>query len=227
MSGVNRGKVSQINNGKGRRRKPKRSKVISRWNNYSNAGRQLVADVAALRSLINVEEKYIDVLQTLTTSGAWQILLLNGVTTGNTSVTRNGQSIKLTGWEFRLFLTINVVNTSPQSVRVVVFLDKQTNATAPTATDVYPAFATSFRVVGFLTRFHILYERWLVLTPSNVSGLIDSVSREMNQHIYFNTGTAGTVADITSNSIYIMAFSDAGANFPTLITNSRLTFVDN
>lgn len=225
MSGVQRGKPSQVNNGKNRRKPNKRKN--NRWNNYANAGRQLVADVAALRSLINVEEKYIDTIQTITLSGAWQLQLLNGVTTGTSSVTRTGQSIKLTGWEFKTFLTINVTNTSPQSVRIIVFLDKQANATAPTATDVYPAFATSFRVVGSIERFQILYERWEVLTPSNVSGLIDSLSRKMSLHVYFNTGTAGTIADIVSNSIYVMAFSDAGANYPTLITNSRITFVDN
>jgi hypothetical protein len=176
---------------------------------------------------VNVEEKYIDVTQTITLSAAWQLQLLNGVTLGNTSITRNGQSIKLSGWEFKLFLTINAANTAPQSARIVVFIDKQSNAAAPTATDVYPATSSSFRTVGSIQRFTILYEKWLVLTPSNVSGLIDSLSRELTNHVEYNTGNAGTIADIVSNSIYVMAYSDAGANFPALVTSSRITFIDN
>ncbi len=184
-------------------------------------------DVATVMSFLNVEDKYIDTGASTTLSGAWQLLLLNGVATGTTSVTRVGQSIKQTGWEFKWFLTIDPASTTVQSARIVVFFDTQPNAAAPTATDVYPATSASQRVVSYLNRFEIVYERWIILDPATPSGEMDIVSRGLEKHVAFNTGSAGTIADVTKNSFYMMLFSDAGASFPVLVWTSRVSFVDN
>ena len=48
-----------------------------------------------------------------------------------------------------------------------------------------------------------------------------------NQHTRYNTGTAGTIADITDNSIYIMHVSTDAANGVFVTANYRFLFVDN
>ncbi len=194
---------------------------------YGSAINQLRKDVSYVMSMLNVEDKYIDTGATTTLSGAWQLFLLNGCQLGTTATTRNGQSIKLHSLEFRAFLTMNGASTAVQSSRIVLFADKQSNAAAPTATDIYPAAVAGQRVVSYLDRFTIIRDEWFVLDPNAPSGELLVLSLPMNFHVSFNTGNVGDVTDITRNSIYMMVLSDAGANFPTLVWTNRLGFVDN
>jgi len=223
-----RGKPSQVNDERrpGKRNR-KGNKKPGRAQIYGAAYGQLRRDISWLMSMVNVETKYIDVGGTYTLSGAWQLTLLNGLNTGVTSTSRTGQSVKWTGWEFKNYCTINATLPLPTSYRVVVFLDKQPNSTAPTATDVYSNGALSLRVVGNLDRFKVFYEEWFTLDPYSVGAQIESISRKVDFHTMYNTGNVGTIADINTNSFYLMAYSDAGVNFPSFSFSSRLCFVDN
>ncbi len=212
----------------GRRRRARRSRGRGRMAIYGSAYGQLKRDIGWLMSVVNVEDKYLDVAGPTTLSGAWQLALLNACVLGTSATTRTGQSIKMVAWEFKWFLTIDAASTAVQSARIVVFLDKQCNAAAPTpATDIYPATVASMRVVAQIPRFTIIYDEWMVLDPNAPSGVNASVSKPLQVHVSFNTTNGGTVADITKNSMYLMVLSDAGASFPTLVWTSRVVFVDN
>lgn len=210
-----------------RRRRPGGRKRPGRVEIYGGAISQLRKDVGYVMSLLNVEDKYIDNGATTALTGSWQLFLLNGLQLGTTSTTRIGQSIKLNSVLFKAFLTINASSTNVQSSRVVMFADKQANAAAPTATDIYPATVASQRVVSYLDRFTILLDEWIILDPSSPSGELLIHSKAMSQHVSYNTANVGDITDITKNSIYLMVLSDAGSNFPTLVWTSRLGFVDN
>ncbi len=194
---------------------------------YGAAYNQLKKDVGFVLSMLNVEDKYIDAGATTTMSASWQLFLLNGLQLGTTSTTRVGQSIKLNSVQFKAFITINALATLVQSCRVVMFVDKQANAAAPTATDVYPATVASNRVVSYLDRFTILFDEWVILDPNTPSGEILIKSSSLSHHVSFNTGNAGDITDITRNSFYIMFLSDAGSNFPAIVWTNRIGFVDN
>jgi len=212
---------------RGRRRGP-RGRGKGRMQIYGSAYGQLKRDIGWLMSVVNVEDKYIDTAGPTTLSAAWQLFLLNGCVTGTSATTRNGQSIKLVGWEYKFFLTIDPASTTVQSARIVVFFDRQCNAAAPTpATDIYPATVASMRIVSQIPRYAIIYDEWIVLDPSSPSGVVGSLNRALQTHVEFNTTNGGTVADITKNSMYLMVLSDAGASFPVLVWSSRVVFVDN
>ncbi len=224
-----RGNKPQVRNDKGKRknRRRKGGRKPGRLAIYGSAINQLRRDVGFVMSRINTETKYIDTTALSTFTGAWTLVLLNGMTTGTSSVTRNGQSIKASGLEAKFFITMNSAATAIQSYRLVVFLDKQPNAAAPTATDVYPASSVSPRTVGYLDRFSVLWEKWAILDLEFPTGEIEQFSKGLSFHVEFNTGVVGDITDITKNSVYFMFYSDAGANFPSVRYYFRFTFVDN
>ncbi len=225
-----KGLKSQVHNDRKKRKartKPRGRKKPGRMAIYGNAYNQLRSDVGYLMSMINTETKYVDSTNIQTMSGAWQQTLLNGLVQGTTSTTRLGQSLKATGIEFKCFVTMNAAATAISSYRVMIFMDKQPNATAPTTTDVYPAAAVSYRTVAYLDRFSIIWEKWAILDVEFPTGEIESFSKTLNFHEEFNTSNAGTIADITKNSLYIAFYSDAGSNFPSINWSVRYVFVDN
>ncbi len=194
---------------------------------YGGAISQLRKDVGYVMSLLNVEDKYIDSGATTTLSAAWQLFLLNGCQLGTSSTTRIGQSVKLNSLCLKGFLTINAASTNVQSSRVVIFVDKQSNAAAPTATDIYPATVASQRVVSYLDRFTVLMDDWIILDPNAPSGELVIRSLPLGLHVSYNTSSAGDITDITKCSLYMMLLSDAGSNFPTFVWTNRVGFVDN
>jgi len=230
MPNERKGLKSQIKNDQRKnaaRRKPKAKKVPGRMQIYGSAYNQLHSDVSWLLSMVNTETKYVDAGGIFAFTGAWQITLLNGLTTGTSSTTRIGQSIKLVGIEFKCFVTMNPLATAISSYRVVIVKDKQCNAAALTGTDVYPAGSTSFRTVSYLDRFDVIWEKWAILDVEFPTGEIEQFSKKVEFHVDFNTGTAGTIADITKNSLYMIVYSDAGVNYPQMHFASRVVFVDN
>ncbi len=225
-----RGNKSQVHNDvnkRNKRKKPRGKKQPGRMKIYGSAYNQLRSDVGYIMSLLNTETKYVDSAFSVSFTGSWQIQLLNGISLGTSSTTRTGQSVKAVGLEGKFFVTLNPLSTAIQSYRIVILQDKQTNATAVTPTDVYLASPVSPRTVAYLDRFTILWEKWAIIEPDWPTGEIEQFSRSLNFHVDFNTGNAGTVADITKNSVYMMWYSDAGANFGTLVYYTRFVFVDN
>ncbi len=199
----------------------------SRLGIYGAAGTQLMKDVRYLMSVINVEDKYVDNNATATLSGAWQISLLNGLLQGTNSSQRMGQSVKVIGVEFRYTLANNAAATLPVNVRVVLARDKQANTAAPTFTNIYPVDVTAPRVVGYLERFTLDVEECTTLDNVGTQGIYRSHVFRDQWHIQFNSGNAGTIADIVTNSYYIGYVCDATINFPSITYTCRVIYVDN
>lgn len=229
---VKRGNRSLISNdkrksgGKGRKgpRIPKRN---SRLQVYGAAGSQLYRDVKWLISVVNVEDKYVDTNNSIAFTNAWQYALLNPVSQGTTPNTRIGQSIKTVGLEFRFNAFINAASTASQTIRIMIFKDKQPNGANPGVADVYPAGSLTPRVVGYLDRFQIMFERTYVLNTVNTTIITEAYIETMGFHVEFNTGNAGTIADITVNSVFVGFFSDQAVSLPQFSYNSRFAYVDN
>ncbi len=193
---------------------------------YAGAYNQLKKDVGLLMSYLNVEDKYVDNSASGSSlSASWQIAHLSGIAQGTTSSTRSGQSVKLVGFEFRY--TLNIANANSCAARIVVVIDKQANAAAPTFTNVYPVGVTAPRTVAYLSRFTILFEDVITLSTNGQEYYCGVHTIPLNSHIMFNSGNAGDVTDIVTNSIYLGYISDTTTNFPTITWNARVIFVDN
>ena len=122
-------------------------------------------------------------------------------------------------------------STLGSPVRIIVFYDKQANAQAPAVTDVLLADAfPSPNNLSNRDRFVVLAD--IVTEPIGVATGVYvanfEIYKKLNLETMFNAGTAGTIGDITSGSVYIMA-AQAGAiatAAPTFTFRSRIRYTD-
>lgn len=213
--------------GKSRRRARGGRRAPGRAQIYGNAGRQLMRDVNSLRRFINAEFHFSDVTASTTATTSPSLILLNGLSIGDTASTRTGQSIKMDRSDLRVQLSVNATSTT-NFVRLIVVLDKQTNATAMTAADLLVSSTTvSPYSFGAQQRFVPLYDETIALSIYSLGAVTKVIPLNTNQHVVYNTGNAGTVADIVSNSVYFIFLSDQITNPPAILYYNRLWFVDN
>ncbi len=194
---------------------------------YKAAGSQLWQDVKMLKRMINTEIHFTDaVASAQTMSSTPSLVLLNGISVGDTSNTRTGQSIKLDRLDLRFGISPNSTSIL-NFCRVLVVADKQTNAAAMTAADLLVS-STPFSPYSFgsQNRFICLFDETYAINYPNLN-LTKSVTLPTQFHVTYNSGNAGTVADIVTNSIYLMYLSDVATNQPTISYYSRLWFIDN
>lgn len=169
------------------------------------------------------------------TAGNFQ--LLNGLSQGNTQLTRIGSQINMTSVQFKGRIASSTAQTYPQIVRLVVFADAQPNAAAPVITDILDSGGLTALFLMFApynhnnaNRFKIFYDKVFVLNPSAATNFPQTQYVKkvipMSRITQYNAGNAGTVADINRNSLYAFVLSNDGTNNPTALITFRTYFKD-
>lgn len=200
----------------------------NRWQVYGNAASQLWRDVRYLKSIVNVERKYTDVTASTTSSTTPALVLLNALSLGTPSTSRLGQSIKMTAMFVNVFWSINA-SASTTYTRMIIFRDMQPNAAAPAAGDllVTTNSVLSPLVIGNGRRFKVIMD---VRKNMSINGTeIVKFKRfvKLFFHTKYNSSNNGTIADITTNSLYMLHMSDQATNTPSFSYNIRCRFIDN
>jgi len=221
--------------GKQRKKKNNRQKLTQnkgssgRWSIYSRAGQQALRDINYVRRFINTEIHYIDVAATSEVSSTTAtFVLLNGVTLGDTAILRTGDSIKMDGCSIRYFMSIGGV-ASLSFERVMIVMDKQSNqAVFPIANLLNATTVVSPYVPESKDRFVVLHDKSYKLALNENFGEIDEANIGVQSHVDYALGAnAGTVADILTNSLYLVHFSNQAVNTVTLTYYVRTWFIDN
>ncbi len=167
---------------------------------------------------------------------------INIIPQGVTESQRIGRkcTVKHISWRYRLNLPEADAQgdpTDPDSVRVLMYMDKQCNGATATVTDVLEsADLHSFRNLSNSGRFVILLDKTYLMNPltiaSDGAGLMSTAGvvreysfyKKCNIPIEFNS-TTGAIAEIRSNNIATLLISSAGSSgFNSKI---RLRFSDN
>lgn len=162
------------------------------------------------------------------------IVLINGMTLGNTAITRVGSNISVMSIEARLRWT--TTTGTPCHVRWALFLDTQTNGALPAITDVLTGpDPTAQRNLYNRKRF-----KCLISKDFNMGGATTGDAPMLHpEHVYlkikrpikveYTSTNNGDVTDITSNSlISIMDSTIASASNPPACSGSiRIRFRDN
>jgi len=179
----------------------------------------------------NVERKFLDsaISDDATTTGA--VNLLNGMAPGTTASTRIGQRILMKSIQARIYLRREDVTTATvQAVRVLLIYDRQTNGAAPAITDVLSAISMqSLRNMANVGRFFCLMDKTYTLDGAGgQTVLFDERYMKINLPVFYNTGTAGTAADIQTGGLFLMHFGNAAAGVDDTDANIniRLRFTD-
>lgn len=169
--------------------------------------------------------------------------------TGDDFNNRDGRKVQVIAIKIRGFVEADAQTnqtTADQScmIRMLLLVDKQTNATQFNGEDVLSGQTNTrcinaFQNPAFFGRFKVLKDKQFIL--QNPSMTFDGTNVEQSgvrrmfkithkfrkpMVVHFNATNGGTVADIIDNSFHIMAGYDQGGLNPSLTYTVRTTFID-
>jgi len=157
-------------------------------------------------------------------------ILLNGLATGTDASSRIGRKVTLKSLYVRWSSIFVAGAGGGGAIRILVVYDKQANAAAPSITDIL--LANDFNSPNNLSN----RDRFVTLTDfvsdqlSSGANLADCgvFHKTLNLETMFNAGSAGTIADITSGSVYMFIAQSGGitTTAPTLSYRSRIRYTD-
>lgn len=146
------------------------------------------------------------------------VFLVNGIARGDEINERNGREVVMKSVQIKGYVTATSATGSPQLARVALVYDRQTNGSALTAAQVFTSVLPwQPRNLENRRRFKIMMDKYISV-PSRVTG--DSSGpvfvpfefyRKLDHPITFNSGDAGTVADITTGSMYLVFMSNVAS----------------
>lgn len=211
------------------KRKPSsRGRYRQRPITYGQIGKKIYRDVRWLKSVINVEKKYIDTTLTNQASAVTGTLtLINGVGLGDTGQTRDGQSIKIVSIEIRGQVEINS-SANASDFKWAVLFDSQANGSTPLVSNIWSSGSpTALRLIGTGTRFQVIHSKNMALSKNGNEMLCFKWFKKLSVHTKYNTGNAGDITDIVTNALYFFNSSNETTNFPTINVSIRVRFIDN
>lgn len=134
--------------------------------------------------------------------------------------------------EFRFAMAAGTY-TASVIARWMIVLDRQANGAAPVLGDILSPAATEtgMRSLTNRKRFKIILDKQTQLSVTGQQGDVKSYHTYIKFRrplvIEYNGGTAGTIADIVSNSFFFVAMTNAtGVASPTSVGRSRIRFTD-
>lgn len=159
-----------------------------------------------------------------------QLTLLNGCIQGSAATNRIGRRIRMVSVYLRGRILMAGTSTGSSPIRIIIFYDRQTNGAAPTATDLLTSDAiSSFNNLNNNRRFQVVADiTRSCIGTAGPQALYFSNFKKIDLSTEFNTGNAGTVADITTGSLYALCYASPGIGVASLITNLnvRVRFSD-
>lgn len=159
-------------------------------------------------------------------------VLLNGLVSGTTATTRIGTNITIRSIEARLHDYVNIATGDSQLHRIIFVIDRQTNGLGAAVADVITGGVyNGVRNLSNRKRFKIIIDKTIVLSQFGQSG------EDSFRHIYYkfkrplkteyNTGVAGTVADISTNGVYMFVMGNkTGGGGGFIKYDLRLRYTD-
>lgn len=203
------------------------------------------------------EKKVVDTLNNavaINTTGVFT--LLNAMVPGATEYQRVGRKISMSSVQLRGFIRFRQAGTAPSNdfIRAILFYDRQPNGAAPVLADVLQdvdntggnsSTSLSSLNINNADRFKILRDMYWSVPSASVATaqngttggaqLLDYKPASFREfvslkgmEVHFNAGTAGTIADITTGSLYLLTVGlrgDVDSQWQCAF-NSRVRYAD-
>ncbi len=197
---------------------------------YSDASKAL-AMAKYLKSVVNVEYKNFDTQTLASAIGQTPaIVQLSNIPQGDTTITRDGASVKIVSLRFAYFVEAHASATNTV-LRVMLVCDKQTNQAIYIAGDLLEDVTANDAIISPRNlnnsrRFRVLYDR--VHTFSNTGKQMAYYSKNIKLQLKIRfDGSTPSIADLTENSLSSMFVSNHASNTPSVSHSVRLRYVDN
>jgi hypothetical protein len=206
-------------------------KPVSKADQVFNIAAKALSTAVAVKRLLNVEFKCKDLHDGgLTFSQTGTIHQISNIGQGDTENTRDGSSIKIKSLEINLCYKMHSSVTFGTVCRTILVLDTQTNSAIYVPGDVIDDITAgdslvSSRNLNNRNRFVILKD-WITHLVPDKPYAHKSIYKKMNLGLTFD-GTAGSIADLPSNSLSLLVFTNEATNTPTAALHSRIRFIDN
>lgn len=196
-------------------KRPKRESRVARSAVYSSYRHYPVRDTGEYKSIDQTVGN-----ATLDTTGS--VTLLNGCARGTDINEREGREIDLRSVQLRMNISARSEAIVDQTVRVLLVYDRQTNGAAPGLTDIIRGGTVcGMRNLENRKRFKILMDYTVRLnanytggaslhTAAN-NGVFKDYYQRFNLPTTFNSGNAGTVADMATGSLYMVRVGEIAA----------------
>lgn len=187
-----------------------------------------------IRKLINVEQKYSETSVNTTFNSSGNVTYLSGISQGDDTINREGNSIKMQAIRLRYNLIHNSANSAGCTFRVMIVRDLQNQGATITMNDVLESVGSATAPLAFTDfvngplqnkRFSIVYDQFGTLDIYNPT-YSDSFVSTHDCHVYFRGGGA-TVASAGNGAYFLLVMSSETTNLPTVIANTRHEFTDN
>lgn len=178
-----------------------------------------------------IELKHKDTLVSTTINSTAAFNLLNGIAVGNTNVTRVGQDVNGTSFQFRCIVSLPNTILTEMVARHIIFYDRQANAGTPTVGSILDAGTISTVVLqpyneNFFDRYRILYDKTLVLRPQVVNDfdIATGGTSELVPSLVYSkkkrpcprrtkySGTDATAASVETNALWSMWVTNNASN---------------
>lgn len=182
------------------------------------------------------ELKWIDVINSSSFAATASVQLINGLAAGTQSTQRIGRKIVMKSLLVKFTLGCGTAGATPfrGKLKASIVYDSQTNASAPVSTDIYlNATANSPMNLDNRGRFKVLWKRNWYLDQSGGMGASGcDTSKVCNLPVIFNSGSAGTVADIATGGVFLVLqslnanTSVTPTNYPDYAFTTRIRFAD-
>lgn len=183
-----------------------------------------------LKGLINVEFKRSDLTNISTSiTGTPSILFLTGLAEGDDVTQRNGRSVLLKSSYLQAQLVLGTATSAV--VRIIIFMDKVSNGTTPTALDLlqYTSTITSpLNTDNAMNRFKVLTDRRYQLDSQKNPQQWVKTYLKQNHHLVYK-GTTASSSDTVSGHLYMLLWSSTlpSNSSITMEYTNRIMFVDN
>jgi len=191
-------------------------------------------------SLGGKEYKFVDTYlgttgatNTLPLGSAATFTLLNGLKLGTSAFQRIGNKITMKSLYWSLGFGLAAADSDPATdtnvlnvpVRMMIVYDKQPNGALPVLGDLLSAFAgvdnTTARAIDMNSpnnlnnkdRFIVLADKRFILSSNGNSSRHIKKYKKLSTSVAYKSGaTVGDITDITSGSLYFIAFTDSEIN---------------
>lgn len=214
----------------GRRYKKKKNYRTTGSSTAKGLAVKALKEAKSIRKLISPEFKTVEAAVTTTYGNAWSLNLINGVSRGDDYDDRDGRQIKVKSIQCSFNVVRNASATVDQMVRIIVFIWRSPDGTAPTIDDVLEPGATAMvrlRSLNDRKNTRILYDKVVNLSTGNMTNVVLRYYKRIELTTIFNENTAGNIGDIDTNAIYVAIVSSDNTNQPTVNWTSRVRFIDN
>lgn len=175
-----------------------------------------------------VEFKYLDSnLSTLTENSK---LLLNGCQRGTDVSNRVGREIMMTSVQISTQIRAAFASAVGTTIRLMLVYDRFPQGASFSGGELIEGAETfGLRVPDYRKRFKVLKDVWVDLNPDGASTMVKTVTfyLPIKKRTVYNTGSAGTIADIENGALYLFCptVPDATVTFTTY-GQSRVRFTD-